>query len=228
MTDAFTLEIRRLNSADLDRMVRINFEHKKNMGLLKKDSYDDLFINNMNKYFEKQNRYVLGGFFAGELVSYIGVVRWPNMPCWTFTTAKAKIFWRSNMKFRPEMNGISSLIRSVIREESSSGRSIYWFLTSLKRNQGHRKYWSLSIPELRDYYLISRIIEKNYRPADPYIWSLMGEQIWNENLIVRIGVQKNRVEDLKPFFNLLQIPFEKMNLENEDTDLSLHSPIIKL
>lgn len=216
------LIIRRLNHEDLDAMIEINSEHKKNMGLLKRDSYNDLFVKNMHKYFERKTRYVVGCFCEDKLISYLGVIHWPDLPYWTFTTAKARIFWRSNRTFQPEMNGLAALIRKVIQEESSLGRSAYWFMTSLKRNQGHRHYWSSFIPELKDYYLISRVIQKNYRPKNPYVWSLMGEQPWNEDLIIRIGVEKTRVDDLRPLFELLQIPQEQKSLENEDTDLILH------
>lgn len=192
------------------------------MGLLKNDSYNDLFIENIQNYFKKNNRYILGYFFDEELISYIGVIRWLNRPYWTFTTAKAKLFWRSKIIFQPEMNGMALLIRKVLGEESRLGYSAYWFLTSLKRNQGHRNYWSSFIPELKNYFLISRVIKKNYRPIDSNIWSLMGKQLWDEDLILRIGIEKNHVQDIKPFFNLLQIPSDKIELENEDTGLVLH------
>ncbi len=222
MVDSLELNIRQLNLEDLEAMIEINSEHKKNMGLPKTESYNDLFIKNTYKYFEKKNRYILGYFSEGQLISYIGVIRWLDMPYWTFTAAKARLFWRSNMTFKPETNGIAALIRKVINDEARLGRFTYWFMTSLKRNQGHRVYWSSFIPELKDYFLISRVIEKNYRPEDPRVWSMMGEQQWGEDLILRIGVEKNHTSDLMPLFDLLQIPLEKKSLEDEDNDLILH------
>ena len=66
--------IRKLNYHDLDLIIGINSEHKKNMGLVKKEAYDVNFIRNTYKYFEKKNRYILGCFFENQLISYIGTL----------------------------------------------------------------------------------------------------------------------------------------------------------
>ncbi len=204
MNDNSRLETKKLTASDLSSIIEINLQHRKVMGLQKKDSYDDIFNKNVNTYFEQPNRYILGAFWEGKLISFVGVIRWKDLPFWTFANVKAKPFWGSN-KFQPKLNGIATLISRVFNEEMRNQRTAYWFLTARKRSEGHRDYWSLFVPELIHYRFISRTIEKGYKPHDAFFWDLMGKQTWDEDLVIRIGIEKSKEEALMPFCKRLQI-----------------------
>jgi len=213
MLDSKRLEIRVLTREDMESVTSINSQHNKIMGITKKSYYDVAFTEKLELYFTDPDRYVLGAFFNDQLVSFVSVIRWKTFPYWTFTNAKAVPFFNSKV-FQPKLNGLALLTSEVINKEATHQRHTYWYITSGKQNRGYKDHWRNFVPELSEFIFISRTIPKGHRPKNNYILNLMGNQTWEEDIILRIGVRKGHEEALKPYFSFLDINPEKF--ENED------------
>lgn len=204
MSSASQLHFRALTPADVPSIIRVNAAHRKVMGLKKRENYDEQFIEKLALYFLGQDRYMYGAFYEGELISFISVVRWHGQPYWTFLGAKSIPFAMANY-FRPQLNGMNLLISNVIKYEATLNRHVYWYVTSAKQNRGYKGYLRKFVEGLDEFYFVSRTIEKGQQPQNPLIWKLMGEKIWSEDLMLRIGVNRRKLAELSPFFDLLNI-----------------------
>ncbi|MDP1966855.1 MAG: hypothetical protein Q8K93_32200 [Reyranella sp.] len=181
------LSVRRLDRGDLEAVMDLNAAQGDVMRHDKPDSYNASFRASLEAhYLGDKDRCALFGAYCGErLDACVSVYLWTTFPY--YSTGNLKVRLGTTNLFSRTVTPLGLCVQTVLQFAESRGYLRGYMVRAADHWPVDRVVRSLerSVPELRRYHReIELRVPKGTKPAFPFVWSLMGQRLWDHDLVV--------------------------------------------